>query len=198
MMLYRPVSGPVTDGPSGKLPRFRRESRRCHASLRLSFDDCLSSDWRAFAQNHLSSVKLPGRVVVPTNQVLTPAGRLLTFPGRPTDLAMLEDQRTVVVKNLNSLIVLDAETGNDPPDACDSHRVVTRWRAWPWPTAVRRSIRPGPAARSSSHIVINAKEPYRWSAFLVAAALPVSAATLRRPVWPDHGRQVAARALRAG
>lgn len=52
-----------------------------------------------------------GRVVVPTNQVLTPAGRLLTFPGRPTDLAMLDDQRTVVVKNLNSLIVLDAETG---------------------------------------------------------------------------------------
>ena len=52
-----------------------------------------------------------GRVVVPTNQVLTPAGRLLTFPGRPTDLAMLQDQRTVVVKNLNSLIVLDAETG---------------------------------------------------------------------------------------
>jgi hypothetical protein len=51
-----------------------------------------------------------GRVNIPTNQVLTPAGRLVTFPGRPTNLVMLDDQRTVVVKNMSSLIVLDAET----------------------------------------------------------------------------------------
>ncbi len=52
-----------------------------------------------------------GRVVVPTQQVLTPAGRLVTFPGRPTDLALLPDGRTVAVKNLRDLILLDAETG---------------------------------------------------------------------------------------
>jgi hypothetical protein len=39
-----------------------------------------------------------GRVIIPTNQVLTPASRLMTFAGRPTDLVMLNDQRTVVVK----------------------------------------------------------------------------------------------------
>src|SRR4051812_39279246 len=53
-----------------------------------------------------------GRVVVPTNQVISPAGRLVTFPGRPTDLAPLPDGRTVVVKNLNDLIFLDAEAGS--------------------------------------------------------------------------------------
>ena len=86
-------------------------------SLRLFFDDCLALTGIGSAQDDpVVGEVSAGRVVVPTNQVLTPAGRLLTFPGRPTDLAMLEDQRTVVVKNLNNLIVLDAETGNDTPD----------------------------------------------------------------------------------
>ncbi|MEO6811817.1 MAG: alkaline phosphatase family protein [Isosphaeraceae bacterium] len=52
-----------------------------------------------------------GRVIVPTNQVLTPAGKVVTFPGRPTDLALLPDGKTVAVKNLRDLIVLDAEAG---------------------------------------------------------------------------------------
>ena len=52
-----------------------------------------------------------GRVIVPTNQVLTPAGRQVPFPGRPTDLALLPDGRTVAVKNLRDLILLDAESG---------------------------------------------------------------------------------------
>ena len=43
--------------------------------------------------------------------MLTPAGRLVTFPGRPVDLALLPDGKTVVVKNLRDLIWLDAETG---------------------------------------------------------------------------------------
>ena len=52
-----------------------------------------------------------GRVLVPTNQVISPAGRQVTFPGRPTDLALLPDRRIVVIKNLRDLILLDAETG---------------------------------------------------------------------------------------
>jgi hypothetical protein len=50
------------------------------------------------------------RIIVPTNQVLTPEGRLVTFPGRPTDLALFPDGRTVAVKNLRDLILLDAES----------------------------------------------------------------------------------------
>ncbi len=34
-----------------------------------------------------------GRIVVPTNQVLSPMGRQVAFPGRPTDLALSPDRR---------------------------------------------------------------------------------------------------------
>jgi DNA-binding beta-propeller fold protein YncE len=52
-----------------------------------------------------------GRIIVPTNQVLTPAGQQITFPGRPTDLALLPNRRTVAIKNLRDLILLNVETG---------------------------------------------------------------------------------------
>src|SRR5438132_4811000 len=52
-----------------------------------------------------------GRIVTPTNQVLQPAGRQVTFPGRPVDLALTEDGKTLVVKNLRNLVFLDAATG---------------------------------------------------------------------------------------
>jgi YVTN family beta-propeller protein len=52
-----------------------------------------------------------GSVVVPTNQVLRPAGRQITFPGRPVDLALLEDGKTLVVKNLRDLVFIDVAAG---------------------------------------------------------------------------------------
>src|SRR5262245_6623508 len=52
-----------------------------------------------------------GRIVVPTNQSLKPAGTQVTFPGRPVDLALAEDGQIVVVKNLNNLVFIDAATG---------------------------------------------------------------------------------------
>src|SRR5262249_39733130 len=51
------------------------------------------------------------RVVVPTNQVLRPAGKQVTFPGRPVDLAFADDGKTIVVKNRQDLLFLDAATG---------------------------------------------------------------------------------------
>jgi YVTN family beta-propeller protein len=52
-----------------------------------------------------------GRVVVPTNQVLSPAGRQVTFPGRPVDLALAEGGKVLVVKNLRDLTFLDPAAG---------------------------------------------------------------------------------------
>jgi YVTN family beta-propeller protein len=51
--------------------------------------------------------QLDGRIVVPTNQVLQPAGQRLTFPGRPVDLALIADGRTLVVKNMHNLVFID-------------------------------------------------------------------------------------------
>ncbi|MFL5243039.1 MAG: bifunctional YncE family protein/alkaline phosphatase family protein [Gemmataceae bacterium] len=56
-------------------------------------------------------VQPDGRIVVPTNQVLKPAGKLLTFPGRPVDLVLAEHGKLAVVKNLNNLIFIDTASG---------------------------------------------------------------------------------------
>ena len=48
-----------------------------------------------------------GRIVVPTNQILKPAGTQITFPGRPVDLAFLDDGKTLVVKNMRNLVFID-------------------------------------------------------------------------------------------
>src|SRR5262245_20230468 len=55
-------------------------------------------------------VQPDGRIVVPTNQVLKPAGKQVTFPGRPVDLALADDGRTLIVKNQRDLILLDVAT----------------------------------------------------------------------------------------
>jgi YVTN family beta-propeller protein len=52
-----------------------------------------------------------GSIVVPTNQILTPAGKQVTFPGRPVDLAFADDGRLLVVKNMHDLVFIDAATG---------------------------------------------------------------------------------------
>ena len=56
-------------------------------------------------------VQPDGRIVVPTNQILTPAGRQITFPGRPVDLALTPDGKTLVIKNQRNLVFIDAATG---------------------------------------------------------------------------------------
>lgn len=54
-------------------------------------------------------VQPDGSVVVPTSQVLTPAGKQLTFPGRPVDLLLSEDGKELFVKNRQDLLVVDVE-----------------------------------------------------------------------------------------
>lgn len=50
-----------------------------------------------------------GSIVVPTNQVLTPAGQQVTFPGRPVDLCWGEPGE-LIVKNQRDLVFVDATT----------------------------------------------------------------------------------------
>jgi YVTN family beta-propeller protein len=51
-----------------------------------------------------------GRIVVPTNQILKPAGVQVTFPGRPVDLALADDGKTLVIKNMKDLLFVDLAT----------------------------------------------------------------------------------------
>jgi YVTN family beta-propeller protein len=51
-----------------------------------------------------------GSVLVASQQVIQPFGYQAGFPGRPTDLVLLEDGRTLVVKNLRDLVFVDTTT----------------------------------------------------------------------------------------
>jgi len=52
-----------------------------------------------------------GRIVVPTNQVLTPLGRQVMFRGRPTDVALSPSGRWLAVLNRDEVLILDPEKG---------------------------------------------------------------------------------------
>ena len=52
-----------------------------------------------------------GRIVVPTNQILQPAGTQVTFPGRPVDLLAIENGKLLVAKNMRDLVFIDPATG---------------------------------------------------------------------------------------
>ena len=56
-------------------------------------------------------VQPDGRILVPTNQILSPAGRQVTFPGRPVDLLVIDGGRTLVAKNMRDLVFIDLATG---------------------------------------------------------------------------------------
>ena len=56
-------------------------------------------------------VQPDGRILVPTNQILQPAGKQVTFPGRPVDLLLIEDDKTLVAKNMRNLVFIDVATG---------------------------------------------------------------------------------------
>ena len=53
----------------------------------------------------------PDRIVVPTNQVLSPLGRQVTYGGRPVDLALSPDGRHLAVLDRSLVLLIDPETG---------------------------------------------------------------------------------------
>ncbi len=83
---------------------------RLAAALAMLFALPLGS--RADDRDRLKvGVQPDGRIVVPTNQVLQPAGTQVTFPGRPVDLLLIDGGRTLVAKNMRDLVFLDPATG---------------------------------------------------------------------------------------
>ncbi len=46
--------------------------------------------------------------IVPTSQIIDPAGITVTFPGRPVDLALNPDETILAVKNLKDIVFFDA------------------------------------------------------------------------------------------
>jgi len=53
----------------------------------------------------------PNRIVVPTNQVLSPLGRQVAYTGRPTDLTMSPDGRWLAVLDFQQVLLIDPVAG---------------------------------------------------------------------------------------
>jgi YVTN family beta-propeller protein len=75
---------------------------------------CMLSVWfpiqNSGAQNAEKFIRVgpqpDGSILVPTNQLLRPAGFQVAFPGRPVDLALTPDKKLLVVKNRLSLDII--------------------------------------------------------------------------------------------
>lgn len=68
-----------------------------------------------------------GRIIVPTNQVLTPAGRQVIVGGRPTDVAVSPDGRWLAVLNLREVQLIDIESGKiigEAPNKSESFKGI--------------------------------------------------------------------------
>lgn len=51
-----------------------------------------------------------GSILTPTNQLLTPAGTQVLFPGRPVDVLLIDDGKSLVAKNMKALEFIDVAT----------------------------------------------------------------------------------------
>src|SRR2546422_3114136 len=81
-----------------------------------------------------------GRIVVPTNQILNPAGRQITFPGRPVDLTLTDNGKTLVVKNQRDLVFIDVATAKVKQTLTPTARTFPKLASsniWPYSTIVK-------------------------------------------------------------
>src|SRR5262249_35094814 len=86
-------------------------SRKWIAALTMA---CLLATHQPVRGDQLDTLRVgvqpDGRIGVPTNQILKPAGKQILFPGRPVDLAFADEGRTLVVKNRWDLVFIDLTT----------------------------------------------------------------------------------------
>ncbi len=104
-----------------------------------------------------------GRIVVPTNQILKPAGKQVTFPGRPVDLAWADEGKTVVIKNMKNLVFLDLATAKikqtldlpgDPPTPFDPTALMKK------PVAPDGKGHPYPSGFSVTGLLVQGERIY--------------------------------------
>jgi YVTN family beta-propeller protein len=61
-----------------------------------------------FEKKSLVGKQNDGSYIVPTSQIIDPAGVTITFPGRPVDLALNPGETILAVKNLDNIVFFDA------------------------------------------------------------------------------------------
>ncbi|HEX7905469.1 MAG TPA: bifunctional YncE family protein/alkaline phosphatase family protein [Chitinophagaceae bacterium] len=70
----------------------------------------IKTDKDKFEKKSLVGKQKDGSYIVPTSQIIDPAGTTITFPGRPVDLSLSPDETILAVKNMYNLVFFDAAT----------------------------------------------------------------------------------------
>src|SRR5690349_18708699 len=78
------------------------------SSSRTSAQVKKPKDKEGFEKKSLVGKQKDNSYVVPTSQVIDPAGNTVTFPGRPVDLALSPNEKLLAVKNINNIIFFNA------------------------------------------------------------------------------------------
>ena len=74
----------------------------CVAAVIMVFSGC-HRDTQKVAVNMQVGIQSDGSILVPSNQLLRPAGFQVSLPGRPVDLALTPDGKYLLVKNKDDL-----------------------------------------------------------------------------------------------
>ncbi len=82
----------------------------CHAASAQRAESAKPDDAERYDASRVGDSD-PNRIVVPTNQVLSPLGQQVAYSGRPVDLALSPDGRWLAVLDKSLVLVLDPETG---------------------------------------------------------------------------------------
>src|SRR4051794_13330446 len=73
---------------------------------------CVSSAWgQEKDYDRLRVGEASGKIIVPTNQVLSPAGKQVPVNGRPTDVALSPDGKWLGVLDRGQVAIVNPETG---------------------------------------------------------------------------------------
>ena len=62
---------------------------------------------KEFEKKALVGKQRDGSYIVPTSQIIDPAGATITFPGRPVDLALNPEETILAVKNMYNIVFFD-------------------------------------------------------------------------------------------
>ena len=73
-------------------------------------DEALQKTPDAYFERAFVGPQDDGTYIVATSQRIDPAGENITFPGRPVDLALNQDESILAIKNINNIIFIDTKT----------------------------------------------------------------------------------------
>ena len=121
--LYEDVSEGVVTSGIGKLNRLIGASGLVlvMACARLSAKETapdkvsdapsstVDAEAKLYDQSHIGPLA-DGRVIVPTNQILSPAGKQLIVGGRPADMALSPDNKWLAVLNVVDVQQIEVES----------------------------------------------------------------------------------------